>query len=330
MTQTIELSQLKHTIDRYLNYLDIERGLSANTLAAYRRDLNSFLHSLPPATQIDRNLITSYLGRLKRDGLKSSSVARALASLRGCFNWARQFKVLDLDPIDGIQNPQKEKRLPRVLSMTETVQLINAAASVRDRALIELLYGAGMRVSELVNLEFNQINLTRGHILCRGKGNKERIVPVGEQAMLALKDYLQTHKSNMPKRSSNRNSSKSSLSNRKNRNNGAVFVFPDRHGKPLARTEVWQIIKRAAAKAGLATNPSPHTLRHSFATHLLENGADLRSVQELLGHASIVTTQLYTHVSRRHLRSVYENAQGSFGKVEDNLAGRSDITEESQ
>jgi integrase/recombinase XerD len=288
----IETPQLKHVIDSYLNYLYAERGLSSNTLAAYRHDLSSFLQFLPPGSVIvDRDLVIRHLAQLKRNGLKSTSIARALTSLRGCFSWARQFLLLDFDPIDGIQNPQTEKRLPRVLSVAETAQLIDAAGSLRNRALIELLYGAGLRVSELVNLELSQVNLQRGHIRCIGKGDKERIVPVGQQAIEALKEYLSSRRIRKPSSS-------------------YCLIFPDRYGKPLARTMVWQIIKRAAQRSGITTQLSPHTLRHSFATHLLENGADLRVVQELLGHASVVTTQLYTHVSRRHLRRVYESAQG--------------------
>ena len=290
----MEVQQLKQVIDSYLSYLEIERGLSSNTLAAYRRDLNSFLQFLPQGPLvIDRNLVILYLAQLKKKGLRSTSIARALASLRGCFRWARQFLLLNFDPTDGIQNPQKEKRLPRVLTISETAQLINAIKGPRNRALIELLYGAGMRVSELVNLELSQINFQRGFIRCIGKGDKERIIPIGQQALESLKAYLP-------------NSAKS------NKSKTRRLVFPDRHGKPLARAWVWQIIKRAAKRAGIAAQPSPHTLRHSFATHLLENGADLRVVQELLGHASIVTTQLYTHVSRRHLRQVYESAQVKF------------------
>jgi integrase/recombinase XerD len=292
MQSTIDTKRLKQVIDNYLKYLDVERGLSSNTLAAYKRDLNSFVQSLPPdRIVIDRNVVINYLAQLKKNGLRSASIARALASLRGCFNWARQFLLLNFDPVEGIENPQKEKRLPRVLSITETAQLINAAANPRDRALIELLYGAGMRVSELINLELSQVNLERGFLRCVGKGNKERIVPVGQQALESLKVYL---------------------SNCKN----SKLVFSDRNGKPFARSMVWQIIKRTAQRAGITVSLSPHTLRHSFATHLLENGADLRVVQELLGHASVVTTQLYTHISRKHLRSVYENAQSRLSDSE--------------
>jgi integrase/recombinase XerD len=293
----MEVEQLKKIIDSYLSYLEIERGLSSNTLSAYRRDLDAFTQSLPPGPLvIDRNIILGYLAQLKKKGLRSTSVARALASLRGCFGWARQFLLLDFDPVDGIQNPQKEKRLPRVLTVSEAAQLINAAADSRDRALIELLYAAGIRVSELVNLELGQVNFERGYIKCIGKGDKERIVPVGQQALESLKAYLP--EAPKPKTSKSKKT--------------RIFVFPDRHGKPLTRALVWEIIKRTAQRAGITTQLSPHTLRHSFATHLLENGADLRVVQELLGHASVVTTQLYTHVSRRHLRHVYETAQSKF------------------
>jgi integrase/recombinase XerD len=296
----MEVEQLRQVADSYLNYLEIERGLSRNTLSAYKHDLDSFLQSFPSGPLvIDRNAVISYLSRLKKNGLKSVSIARALCTLRGCFSWARQFLLLNFDPIDGIQNPQKEKRLPRVLSVSETTQLINAISDLRDRALIELLYGGGFRVSELVNLELGQINLDRGFVRCIGKGDKERIVPVGQQALESLKSYLS-------------DISKSNSKSNPKSNKAHTLVFSGRSGKPLGRAIVWQIIKRAAKQAGLAAQPSPHTLRHSFATHLLENGADLRVVQELLGHASIVTTQLYTHVSRRHLRQVYESAQSKF------------------
>lgn len=191
-----------------------------------------------------------------------------------------------------MQNPQKAKRLPQVLTPAEVAALIRVSNKPRERVAVELLYGAGLRVSELVNLNWSDISLSQGYLRCFGKGSKERVVPIGSMANEALKSY------------------KAEIGPEKKTNlRMGQPIFCNRQGKRLSRLVVWQIIKRLASKAGITKKLSPHTLRHSFATHLIENGADLRAVQELLGHTSVVTTQLYTHISRAHLRRAYESAQ---------------------
>jgi integrase/recombinase XerD len=271
----------------YLDYLYAERGLSLNTLKAYRSDITAFISWLPADAELTQQTLSRYIQRLRSGGRKSSSVARALASLRGWFAWQRSLNRLASDPCDGLQNPQRERRLPRVLSEQEVASMIRAASNARDRAIMELLYGCGLRVSELTGLNVEDVHLNQSYLKCMGKGAKERIVPMGSHAVAAVREHLSERQAGTRARA----------------------LFCDRAGRRLSRIVVWQVVKRLARAAGIKRSLSPHTLRHSFATHLLERGADLRVVQELLGHASVVTTQLYTHLSRGHLRRVYESAQ---------------------
>lgn len=276
------------TLSEYLDYLLRERGLALNTIKAYRADILAFIAWLPEkAAAPTRQAVARYIQELRSQGQKSSSVARALASLRGWFGWQRSRGLIENDPCDGLENPQRERRLPLILSEREIAAMISASETARDRAIVELLYGAGLRVSELTNLNREDINLRQGYLKCLGKGAKERIVPMGSHAVAALRHYLEDEKVPAASRA----------------------LFADQSGRRLTRLVVWQVVKRTAGKAGIKRSLSPHTLRHSFATHLLERGADLRVVQELLGHTSVVTTQLYTHVSRAHVRRVYERAQ---------------------
>lgn len=286
---TPERSGVAHyrSLEAYLNYLYAERGLSLNTLKAYRSDITAFISWLPADAELTQQTLSRYIQRVRSGGRKSSSVARALASLRGWFAWQRSLNRLANDPCDGLENPQRERRLPRVLSEQEVASMIRAASSARDRAIMELLYGCGLRVSELTGLNVEDVYLGQSYLKCLGKGSKERIVPMGSHAVAAVREYLAERKAAARGRA----------------------LFCDRAGRRLSRIVVWQVVKRLALVAGIKRSLSPHTLRHSFATHLLERGADLRVVQELLGHASVVTTQLYTHLSRGHLRRVYESAQ---------------------
>jgi integrase/recombinase XerD len=280
---------------RYLDFLNRDRGLSPNTIAAYRNDLSGFIFWLPPNTErVDRVHVTRYLAFLKSAGHKPATLSRNLATLRGWFAWQKSHGKITSDPSDGLLNPQRVRKLPTVLTVAEVTAMINAAANSRDRAMLELLYGAGLRVSELAGLEIKDINLAHGYVKCFGKGSKERIVPIGKPAVAALKTYL---------------CELGTTSGATGPAAGRLPVFRDRAGQKLNRLVVWQVVKRLAAKANVRKSLSPHTLRHSFATHLLEHGADLRAVQELLGHSSIVTTQLYTHISRKHLKKAYESAQ---------------------
>jgi integrase/recombinase XerD len=277
------------TLREYLNQVSLERGLSSNTVKAYASDLKAFIDWLPSdKTPVTHQIIIQYLHHLKQKKLKSSSVSRILSSLRNWFVWQKMMGKATLNPCETLYNPQREKRLPKVLSQQEVQDLIQQARNKRDLAMLELLYGAGLRVSELVSLELKHLDLNQGSVRCLGKGSKERIVPIGKKAIAALKDYILE------------------LPHPRSREQP---LFINHEGGKLSRLVVWQRLKRMASRAGLSKTLSPHILRHSFATHLLENGADIRCVQELLGHASVITTQLYTHLSRRHLRQAYQAAQ---------------------
>lgn len=301
---------LQAALKDYLDHLSRERGLSDNTLKAYATDIKSFVTWLPPETvEPARYQIILYLAHLKSRGHKPTSIARTLASLRGWFIWQKLMRRLQSDPAETVQNPQTQKRLPQVLTVQEVSVMLSAASRRRDRAIVELLYGAGLRVSELAGLNLSDINFAQGCLRCIGKGSKERIVPVGGQALQALKEYLAENSS-----VDNQNDNVAQQPARRKRGRVSEPLFTDRKGKRLSRLVVWQVVKRLARQAGITKKLSPHTLRHSFATHLLENGADLRVVQELLGHSNIVTTQLYTHISRRHLRRSYESAQEKFNQ----------------
>lgn len=324
---------LAELLEDYLNFVSYERSLSKNTLLAYKRDLSAFIRWLPDtAASIDRHCVIRYLTQLKAQGHKPASIARVLASLRGWFSWQRGLGIISGDPSELLHNPQKRKSLPQVLTPAEIEAMIAAAANARERLIVELLYGAGLRVSELVRLDMKDILQSEGSVKCFGKGSKERVVPIGTKATAALTEYLselkQTNIEPEPETVSARRRQKAGSARpvgrpRKpaaqsiatTRTPGrSVPLLRDRQGKRLSRLVIWQIVKRLAANADVSKKLSPHTLRHSFATHLLENGADLRAVQELLGHSNVVTTQLYTHVSRGHLRRAYESAQQFFAR----------------
>lgn len=281
----------KSTVENYLDYIYKDKGLSLNTFLAYKRDLQSFSGSLADR-QLNRLEVIRYLSDLRQAGRKPSTVARNLASLKGWFIWQKASGLIINDPSQNLLAPQRAKYLPQVLTSSEIDSLLQACKNLRETLIIELLYGAGFRVSELVNLNWSDINVSQSSVKCFGKGSKERIVPIGKQALKALLQY----KEQMSKLWGNKTAS-----------NCPVFV--NGRGKRLSRLVVWQIVKRLSKQGKLHKKPTPHTLRHSFATHLLENGADLRVVQELLGHASIITTQLYTHISKAHLRRTYQQAQ---------------------
>jgi len=284
-------------LKNYLQYLLAERGLSANTLAAYKQDLSAFLAWLKdtgPREErlIERQDVVAFITELRKKGSKPATITRQLASLRSFFAFLKTYSGFTADPLDGFQNPHKAKRLPKTLTQQEVVTIIEAADNSRDKLIIELLYACGLRVSELTGLKVSDIDLRQGTLKCFGKGSKERFVPVGQEAQKSIEKYLLEHP------------------------HKAGPLLLSRENKKLSRLVVWQIVKRLAEKAGIEKTLSPHTLRHSFATHLLENGADLRSVQELLGHSNVVTTQLYTHISRSHLRSAYEKAKSNYGVTE--------------
>jgi integrase/recombinase XerD len=287
---------LSGQIAQYLDYVYSEKGLSKNTLMAYRRDLSAFAAWLGSEnTQITRQQIAAYLSELRHQRRAPATISRNLATLRGWFEWRKVSGSIEKDPCELLQNPSRAKRLPQVLTTNEMTALINSAVTNREKVIVELLYSSGLRVSELTHLNWSDVSFGQASIRCFGKGAKERIVPVNTPALQALKNYLEERKQPDGKT-----------------NFASQPILLDRKGKRITRLAVWQILKRLAQSANVGKKFSPHTLRHSFATHLLENGADLRSVQELLGHASVVTTQLYTHLSRGHLRKVYQAAQLSF------------------
>jgi len=284
-------------IDSYLNFLAVEKGASLHTLEAYGRDLGRYAQFMSKkgigAAQIKPDGIISFLGELKLQGLSSRSLNRVLAAMRGFHKFLLREKAAQEDPAAHIELAKTWLHLPDTLSREEMERLLNApdpssAAGLRDRAMLELMYATGLRVSELITLTVNNLNEQTGFLIAFGKGGKERIVPVGRVAIGYVQQYLDSVRPGLAKRGSSN------------------ILFLGRSGKGLTRQAFWKIVRKYANKAALAKNIHPHTFRHSFATHLLEGGADLRSVQIMLGHADISTTQIYTHVTRDRLREVHK------------------------
>lgn len=282
----------------FINYLSVERGLAQNTLESYGRDLRQFNGYLKNSKidfreDLDRNAILTYLDNLQAQGKAVSTISRNLAAIKSFYQYLVRERHLAQDPAAHLESPKLEKRLPKVLSVHEVEQLLRQPnpqlpAGLRDKAMLELLYATGIRVSELISLNISDVNLDMGYIKCYGKGSKERIVPLGSIAAKCVQDYLAKGRTKLV------------------RTYDEAALFINHHGKRLTRQGFWKIIKKYALEAHIVKEITPHTLRHSFATHLLENGADLRSVQEMLGHADISTTQIYTHVTRNHLKEVYD------------------------
>ena len=277
----------------FLDYLEHEKGYSQNTLSAYGRDLGQFLKFLGPKEikEVKENEISSFLN-FQAGKVSASSLQRKLASLKTFFRYLVSEDYITDSPVQAIEWPRIGKKLPKALSFAEANRLMeypkkDDPIGLRDKALIETLYATGMRASELTQLNVSDLNLEAGFITCFGKGSKERIIPFGEEARIALKKYLSSGRPKLAK---------------------SEALLVDRRGQRLTRQGLWWIVKNYVRRAGVRAGTSPHTLRHSFATHLLEKGADLRSVQELLGHSSISTTQIYTSVSREKLRREYQRA----------------------
>jgi len=280
----------------FLQYLEVERGLSENTLAAYRRDLgklerfarskNKKLGTLSAAD------IRAFLRQLHRLGLSHRSIARTLSAVKGLYRFAAAERLVAVDPTEQIEAARLPRHLPHYLSLEEVDQLLDAPdtktpAGLRDRTMLETLYATGLRVSELVSLKLEDLHLDAGYLRCRGKGRKERIVPLGRSAQRWIRRYLKKGRPQVSTRS-------------------GPWLFPNRLGTRMTRQRFWQILRSAGTRVGIRRSLSPHVVRHSFATHLLERGADLRSLQLMLGHSDIGTTQIYTHVSRERLRRVYD------------------------
>ncbi len=278
-------------ISLYLEYLEIERGLSENTLEAYRRDLYSLYNFLVQSeikeiSTIKRLHLNMYIKKLYDEKFSPYSIAREIASIKGFFKWLCISEVIEHNPALSIEQPKLPKRLPMVLSITEIKKLLDEKMSLLDKAILELLYAAGLRVSELANIKINNIDLNAKYVRCLGKGDKERIVPIGNQACIAIKNYLKERDYILKKY-----------------NLASKYCFIKENGKKLTRQDVYLFINSIGKN--INKDISPHTIRHSFATHLLENGADLRVVQELLGHSDVSTTQLYTHISKKRLKEIY-------------------------
>jgi len=292
---------MESTIHTYLNYLKVEKGLALNTVDAYSRDLAKFAAFAAKRsrrlTAIRRDDIVDFLASLYRQKLDSSSVARHLVTLRNFFRFALREGVIPADPTINLESPKVRKSLPGFLRLEEMERLLEqpdmrTPLGVRDKALLELLYSTGLRVSELVGLRVGDMEMRMGCLRCIGKGNKERIVPVGRKALAAVEQYLTESRPVLL---------------RMRRNAPAVpNLFVNRLGGKLSRVGVWKILAGYGRRAGLRTKLTPHKMRHSFATHLLEGGADLRSVQLMLGHADISTTQIYTHVVEERLKHIYK------------------------
>jgi len=296
---------VKEAIDKFLNYLKVEKGFSQNTIVAYQNDLYQLVGFLEeaakggtilPWTAFDRQSVLSYLTNLKERRYAATTVARKVAAIKSFFSFLVAEGLVKDNPTRDVPSPRVGKSLPKPISITQARQLLEETEkratpeAKRDKAMLQLLYASGMRVSELVSLNLNDVDTDGGYVRCFGKGGKERLIPIHSQAVAALKDYMSQGRPRM--KASERDEA----------------LFLNRRGERLTRQGLWQIIKGYAKAAKLGIEITPHTLRHSFATHMLSGGADLRSVQELLGHANISTTQVYTHLTTEHIRRAYEKS----------------------
>ncbi len=285
-------------IDQYVQYMVVERYLAKNTVESYMRDLSRFLETENISTMqdlllVDRGTIVLYLSHLQANGLSSRSLARHLVSLRQFFRYLVGERIIVSDPVEEVESSRPDKGLPRYLHEEEVRRLLDqpdttTLEGLRDLAMLELLYATGLRVSELVALSLNDINLDRNFVRTIGKGKKERFIPLGDYASEALRRYLSEARGALL------------------RGRSSPYCFVSRRGRLLSRQGFWKRLKAYARQAGLSPEVSPHHLRHSFATHLLEHGADLRTVQEMLGHANIATTEIYTHVLKERVRTLYD------------------------
>jgi integrase/recombinase XerD len=297
---------VQEAIDKFLNYLVVEKGFSQNTVAAYRNDLHQLAGfvgeeaarrgTIPPWAAFDRQALLSYLSDLKERRYAATTVARKVAAIKSFFSFLVAEGMMKDNPTRDVPSPRVGKSLPKPISISQARLLLEQTTkrstpeAKRDRAMLELLYATGMRVSELISLNLADIDTEGGYVRCFGKGHKERLIPIHRQAALALKEYLTEGRPHLAY------------------GDEEQALFLNRRGDRLTRQGLWQILKGYAKSAELGAEITPHTLRHSFATHMLSGGADLRSVQELLGHANISTTQVYTHLTTEHIRRAYEKS----------------------
>ena len=292
------MKTLDSLVDQYLNYLLVEKGLSRQTIEAYSRDIGSYItflenNQIKTLTGEDTALILKHLIAMRDAGLSARSRARHLVSIRGFYRYLVQEKILNSDPARLIDLPKSGLKLPDVLTVADIDLLLHAPdmekpAGMRDAAMLEMLYAAGLRVSELIHLKLHDVHLEAGYVRVFGKGSKERVVPIGRYALKRIERYLEKARPLLLK------------------NVTSEFLFIARAGKPMTRQGFWKLLKRYAVRASLTKKITPHSLRHSFASHLLEGGADLRAVQVMLGHVDISTTQIYTHVAREQLKKLHK------------------------
>jgi integrase/recombinase XerD len=289
---------MKELIDEFMNYLSVERGLASNTLLAYRRDLNKYTDYLSQkgieaSAKVAREHVSSFLFDLKKQNMSATSICRNLAAVKMFHRFLVRENLSSEDPTTLVDTPKLWQRMPSVLTQGEVEAMIKAASGkkkqqIRDQAILEIFYASGLRVSELSDLKTTSVNFDAGFVRAVGKGSKERIIPLGKKARDALQKYLDHVRPKLLKGQT------------------SDVLFLSRLGKRISRQSLWALIKFYARRAQIKKTIKPHTLRHTFATHLLEHGADLRSVQEMLGHADIATTQIYTHVDRERLKNVHK------------------------
>ncbi|HLS06302.1 MAG TPA: site-specific tyrosine recombinase XerD [Bacillota bacterium] len=290
---------LTDALEDFFHYLHIERGLAHNTIISYQRDLKQYTSYLEEEAKKDswdnvqRYDVMNFLRQLYDAGKSSATIARMISTIRSFHQFLNQEQLITKDVTVHIETPTRSRSLPDILSVAEIEKLLTihekTPLDIRNKAMLEMLYATGLRVTELITLKTHDIHLMMGFVQCLGKGSKERIVPLGDIAKEAVEHYLQYGRKPLMKRKQTHD-----------------ILFVNQHGRPLTRQGFWKILRTIAQEAGLQKKITPHTLRHSFATHLLENGADLRAVQEMLGHADISTTQIYTHVTRTRLKDMYE------------------------
>ena len=289
---------MQELIDAFLNYLSVERALSDNTIVSYKADLEHYTkflkkNNIGSLSKVARQDIRDFMLYQKDNGLSANSIARSTVAIKVFHRFLVRERILQQDPTELIDSPKLWKHVPDTLSLKEVELLLEGPdlhkdLGIRDKAILELMYATGMRVSEVAGLKLQDLNLEVGFLRCLGKGRKERIVPLGKKAIIAIERYLKSTRNKLIKQNSTPN------------------LFTNRFGKKISRQGLWKIIKKYAKEARIKKEIKPHILRHSFATHLLEGGADLRIVQELLGHANISTTQIYTHINKDRLKMIHQ------------------------
>ncbi len=289
----------KNILERYIRYLALEKGLADNTLQSYENDLVRYIHFLQEKKiseidQVTSLVLQTYIGQLYDIGLSGSSMARNFSALRGFHQFIRAENPVSKDPSELLEAPRIKRKLPQILSVEEVISIlqkpdVESVLGIRDRAMLEVLYSCGLRISELLQIQLNNLFLSDELLRIIGKGSKERFTPIGQEAIHWLKVYLARGRPALSRGTSSRN-----------------IVFLNQRGRPMTRMGFWKILRKYVLQTRINLEVHPHTFRHCFATHLLDNGADLRSVQEMLGHADISTTQIYTHVSRQQLAKIYK------------------------